>query len=196
MASEPTIPGEFSGTPPTLDDLVVIGRIARPHGLKGEVRIFPETGCEDLLARIRRFYVETAEGLLGLVPRRVRAANRYAIVQFEGYHGRPEAERLRDKVLWVSPDELPKLPAGDVYQYTQLGAVVYDEAGQELGKVEEIADSAAHPVFRIVGPRGEFLFPAVESLIIASEVRDGIPVLVIRLPEGLIESQQAGGEPE
>lgn len=189
MADRETFQNESSGMPHDTDELVIVGRIARAHGLKGEVRVFPAVGCAELFSRIKRFFVETSTGLLELVPCRIRAANRYLIVAFDGYQGRDQADRLRDKVLWVPPAELPELEEGDVYQFTQLGAVVYDEHGRQLGKVEEILDSPAHPVFRIAGAEGEFLFPAAEPWIISHGLREGVPVLVVRLPEGLIESQ-------
>jgi 16S rRNA processing protein RimM len=192
MVSEGTSPDEGSGMPRDTDDLVLIGHVSRPHGLKGEVRVFPATGCEELYPRIERFFVETTGGLVELVPRRVRSANRYIIIHFEGYQGRNEADRLRDKVLWVSPADLPELEEGDVYQFSQLGALVYDEEGRALGKVEEIMASPAHPIFRIVGPEGEILFPATDPWIVSLEMRDDTPVIIVRLPEGLIESQRGG----
>jgi 16S rRNA processing protein RimM len=194
MTAKEIPPDQAPAGPRDADDWVVVGRIARAHGLKGEVRVFPAVGCDDVCSRIKRFHVETPDGMLDLIPRRVRPANRYLIIAFEGYHGREQAERLRDTTLYVAPQDLPELEEGNVYQFTQLGALVCDEEGRELGTVEEILDSAAHPVFRIVGSEGEFLFPVAEPWIISHEVRDGVPVLVVRLPEGLIESQRPGSQ--
>jgi len=196
MPSDDTSPDAPSRTPASTDDLVVIGRIARPHGLKGEVRVFPETGSEELYPRIERFYIETSAGIIDLIPLKIRAANRYLIMRFEGYQGRDQADRLRGKTLWVWPEDLPELQEGDTYQYAQLGAAVFDEAGKELGTVEEIVDSPAHPILRIVGPDGEFLLPAVEEFIISFEVREGNSALVVRLPEGLLEAQRGSEEAE
>lgn len=189
MTQKEASPDQRPPGPRDRDELVVVGRIARPHGLKGEVRVFPAVGCEQLYPQITRFYVESAGGLLELVPHRLRPANRYIILGFEGYQDRGQAERLRDRTLWASPADLPELEPGDVYQFTQLGALIYDEDGRELGKVEEILESAAHPIFRVVGPEGEFLFPAAEPFLISHHLREGVPVIVIHLPPGLIESQ-------
>jgi len=174
---------------PRPEDLVAVGRIGRPHGLKGEVRVFAETGCEPVFEAVERFYVMGPEGPIVLTPWRVRNANRYVIVGFDGYRGRDQAERLREKTVYVLADDLPELDEGDVYQYTQVGARVVDEDGNDLGRVEEVIDSSAHPIFRIAGSKGEFLFPAAPPLVVSEEERNGESVITVRLPEGLIESQ-------
>jgi 16S rRNA processing protein RimM len=181
---------------PDLDELVAVGRIGRPHGLKGEVRVNADAGCEEIFPQVERFYVGAPSGMLELTTWRVRLANRYVIVGFDGYRSREEAERLREKDVYVRADDLPDLEDGEAYQFSRIGTRLVDETGAEIGTVEEIIDTTAHPVFRVAGPEGEFLFPATPPWIIdEKETKEG-PVMTVRLPEGLIESQRGGGPSE
>jgi 16S rRNA processing protein RimM len=179
-----------------MDDLVAVGRIGRPHGLKGEVRVNAEPGCEEIFQQVERFYVGSRSGMLELATWRVRLANKYVIVGFDGYRSRDEAERLREKDVYVRADDLPELEEGDVYQFTQVGARLVDESGTELGTVEEIIDTTGHPVFRVVGPEGEFLFPATPPWILDEEETAEGPVIRVRMPEGLLDAQRGGGSAE
>ena len=64
------------------DRLVAAGLIARPHGIKGEIRLLPEPNVERVLASVEVFYVRGPRGILPLRPRRVRWANDYVIMGF------------------------------------------------------------------------------------------------------------------
>jgi 16S rRNA processing protein RimM len=197
-SENPGAPENGSADPalPDMDDLVAVGRIGRPHGLKGEVRVNAEPGCDGIFPEIERFYVGARSGMLELTTWRVRLANKYVIVGFDGYRSRDEAERLRDKDVYVRTDDLPELEEGDVYQYTQVGARLVDETGTDLGTVEEIIDTVGHPVFRVAGPEGEFLFPATPPWILGEKGTDEGAVITVKMPEGLLDAQRGGGSAE
>jgi 16S rRNA processing protein RimM len=167
------------------DRLVVVGRIARPHGVKGEVRVIPEPDTERVLAAVEVFYTRGPRGIISLRPRRIRWANDYVIVHFHGYRSRNEAERLKGYVLFADERDLPKLEKGEVYQYLEIGARLITENEELLGTVVGVIDSPAQPILKLEGPKGEFLFPLAPALV--KKIRGEGREIMVTVPEGLIE---------
>jgi 16S rRNA processing protein RimM len=170
------------------DRLVGVGLIARPHGLKGEIRLLPEPDVDRVLAAVEVFYARGPRGLIPLRPGRVRWANDYAIIRFHGYRSREEAERLNGLVLYVDERDLPELEEGEAYLYCEMGACLITEDGEPVGTVVGIIGSPAQPILQLEGPKGEVLFPLAPALV--KEVREDGRLLIVTVPEGLIEVNQ------
>src|SRR3954451_19569757 len=113
------------GKPP----FVTIGRITSAHGLKGEVRIDPDTDFPDRYAR-------GASVWLGDKPLTVQASRwdlKALLVKFEGIDDRDAAEGLIGSPL--SAEARPDLADNSFYQHDIIGMTSVDAAGVELGRV-------------------------------------------------------------
>lgn len=166
--------------------LVTVGRIVRPHGIKGQVVIAPET---DFGAT--RFEVGAA--LSALVDGRVRTFvvtssrehDRRWVVGFEGVTTMNDAEALRDVELRVAPEELRPLAEGRYYVHDLAGCQVVTVAGANVGRVDRVELGTGTPVLVIEGPRGEVLVPLADA--ICTRVDVAAKVIEIDPPDGLIE---------
>lgn len=168
---------------------IVVGRVRRPHGLKGEVTVFPLT--DDPAAIFgpgRALWVVDLEGQVTGGPlevERSRAYHREWLVKFRGMEGREPLEALRHAFLAVPEDALPALAADEVYVGDLAGFAVQDEAGQALGVVTDVYELPAGLVIEVQGPKREFLLPWVEEFVrdVSREARR----LVVRVPDGLLD---------
>src|SRR4051812_14418663 len=117
-------------------DLVVVGRIGRPQGVKGEVTV--EVRTDDPDDRFADGAVLTTEtGTLTVESSRYQG--KYLVVAFEGVHDRNAAEVLRDTLLHVDRSELPELEGEDDFYDTQLvGLAARLVDGSPLGTVEDV----------------------------------------------------------
>jgi 16S rRNA processing protein RimM len=168
--------------------LVIIGRIIRPHGLKGEVRVRLEAETAPVLQAAERLFARSPgpdAPLLELSPHRVRFANRYAILACHGYRSREEAERLRDHVLYVHEDDLPALEENEFYLYRKIGAEVVTKSGESLGVLEDVVDTAAQAILQVKSEKGRLLLPAVPEFIVRLDEEENR--IVVSLPEGLLD---------
>ena len=172
---------------------LVVGRVGRPHGLRGEVTVEVRTDDPD-----HRFAVGSS---LGTVPAdrgplTVAAARWHSgtlLVRFAGCGDRDSAEALRDTVLAIDSADIPPLadPA-DFYDHDLIGLRVLTAAGEEIGTV---ADVLHHGQDLLVvdgtGPRAgaEILVPFVAALV--PEVDRAAGRLIIDPPPGLLDPDAA-----
>ncbi len=166
----------------TADERVVVGRIIKPHGIRGEVSV------QVLTDRPERFAPgsQLTGGSHVLVVGSSRPHQGRLLVQFEGVEDRSHAERLRGLELEALADDQP---GGDAYLVSELvGMRVVDEDGRTLGEVAasvELPPAAAYDLLEILAPDGSsWLLPAVDEYVAVDE--DGDRLVVFDPPEGLV----------
>lgn len=169
------------------EDYALIGKIGKPHGLKGEIKAFsfsqrpesfsaykslllvdPESGVE------RRFNVILA-----------RSNEKTAILHLEGVTGRNEAEALGGLQIWLLKTDLPVLEQGEYYWHEMTGARVITDDGRELGVVSEIFNNKVYDILVVLGQGREYLIP-VRDEIVRSIDRETHTLIVSPMP-GLLD---------
>ncbi len=159
----------------SVDDFVVVGRIGRAHGIKGEVSVEPRTDEPE-----RRF----AEGaVLGagertLTVRGTRTHQGRLLVRFEEIPDRTAAEAARGTELTVAidPAEAPEHPE-EFYDHQLVGLRVESVAGEVVGELLRIEHGAAQDLLVIGTPEREVLFPFVSALVPEVDVAGGRVVI-------------------
>lgn len=157
--------GTLSWRSSATSERLAVARVVRAKGLAGALRIEPLTDHPERLVAGESLWVEgEAE------PRRILEAawgGRVPVLQLEGIGDRSAAERMVGRYL-----EAPASPlAPDAYYWHQLiGLSVADEAGTELGTVVEVFRAGENEVYRIEGPAGEILVPALRQVVRAIDV--------------------------
>ena len=151
--------------------LLEIGRVVRPHGLRGEVVVELVTNRSD------RLTPDTViAGPRG--PLRIRASRPFQerhLVQFEGVDTREQAEQLRDFVLRAEPVQSDP---DELWVHELVGSEVRDTAGSPLGTVNAVQDNPASDL--LVLDNGG-LIPC------RFVVSNGAGVVTVDIPEGLLD---------
>jgi 16S rRNA processing protein RimM len=176
---------------------VVVGRIGRAHGIRGELSVEPRTDEPD-----RRFAVgtvlttETPRGAAGHPAELTVAATRWhqdrLLVRFEEAADRDAAEALRGLalVLDVPDDESPQDPE-EFYDHQLMGLRVETTTGRGVGEVAAVQHGSAQDLLVVRrDDGGESLVPFVARLVPVVDVPGG-RVLVEDLP-GLLEPAEEG----
>lgn len=160
-------------------DRVYLGKVLKPHALRGEVK-FAAFGCDPwLLETLKRVRLESSEGELEI--EYVRGSIKAPIVKFKGVDDRDGSEALVGEVLWTHPTNLPNLDEDAYYESDILFSEVLDEAGERLGRVESIIETGECDVLVIRAANGEeLLLPANREVVL--EVRKADSVIVARVP--------------
>lgn len=142
-------------------------------GLAGAVRVEPLTDHPERLAPGESLWIEDeAEPRLIL---ECALGGRWPVLRLEGVADRVSAERLSGRYLEAPPSPL----APDAYYWHQLiGLAVTDEAGTEVGELVEVFRAGENEVYRIEGPGGELLVPALRDVV--REIDLGTRRMVIR----------------
>jgi 16S rRNA processing protein RimM len=168
---------------------LLVGRLRKPHGLKGDCAIFPLTDePEAVFAPGRKVWVKDLAGEVIAGPltiARSRKFHREWLVGFEG-HDRIEAvEAWRGTFLAAPASELRQPDPDEVYLHELAGFAVRDPSGTPLGVVSDVAEGPAGLILTVQGPKREFLLPFRKEFVKQVD-REG-KKLVVDLPEGLMD---------
>jgi 16S rRNA processing protein RimM len=139
---------------------VAVARVLGAKGLAGAVRIESLTDHPERLTAGEPLWLEgEAE------PRRILESawgGRVPVLRLEGVSDRAAAERLAGRFLEAPPTPLSP---GAFYWHQLVGLSVADEAGAELGELVEVFRAGENEVYRIEGPAGELLVPALRDVV-------------------------------
>ena len=169
------------------DRLVVIGEIARPHGLRGEVRVTPLTDRPERFETVTECVLwdkahDTRE------PRRITGVRRQGaavLLSLAGCETVEAAGALIGCLVALPEAEAMPLPPGHFYPWQLEGCRVVTDDGREVGRVTRIEQSAAQDLWVVSDGAHERLIPAVAEIVLEVDVAAGR--VVIRPPDGLLE---------
>ena len=172
-----------------MDDLVLVGRVARAHGNKGHVIVNPDTDFLD-----ERF--RTGEVLLvgpSQTERRIREVRFQQgrpIIALDGIDTMTDAEGLAGAELKMPAAPAGSLPEGTFFHYDLIGCDVVDGSGRPIGPVTAVEGTMEMSRLVVAGARGEVLIPLVAA--ICAEIDVAGRRIVANLPGGLLELNQRG----
>ncbi len=160
---------------------VVIGRVVAPFGIKGEVKVRPETDFPERFETITEVWLASQNGK-GRVTRieSVRFHQSMALAKFEGVDDRTAAEGLRGAELRIDEAELMELGPDEYYVHDLIGLDVYTTDGEHLGEITKVLKGAANDVY--VTPRA--MIPAVKQFV--REIDIAGSRMVVEAVEGLL----------
>jgi 16S rRNA processing protein RimM len=172
--------GAPSTAPPAF---LLVGKLHRPHGVKGEMIMSVLT---DFPERLK------PESVLFMGPERtpvtiqsLRHHNRGMLIYLEGYNSREQVDRLRNFELFVRTDDRPPLPDGEFYLHQILGLKVVSDEGLALGVVSDWLETGANGVFIVRDEEGkEILLPDIDDVVLKIDLETG--EILVHLLEGLL----------
>jgi 16S rRNA processing protein RimM len=158
---------------------IAVGRIAKAHGVRGEVAVENRSDNPDRWAPGSVMFDETGRTF---TVGSVRPHGDRLLVAFDEVPDRTAAEALAGTTLVVPESWLPALRDGEWWAYAAEGLRVRTEDGRTLGSVREVLHYPAQDLWRIVAEDGnEILLPAVDELIVSIDL-DGRDAVVRSLP--------------
>ncbi len=177
------------------DQLLLMGRLGRPHGIRGDLKLTPETDDPARFGALRHVYVgKTAETATARIVENVRfqypKGKVVVLVKLDGLTTPEEADTLRNHNVYAAAADLPPLADGEAFLHDLVGLDVWtvDDAGDPatcIGTVRDLYDGA-QLLFGIARPDGsEVLLPDVPEFVLAVDM----PArrLLVRPPDGLID---------
>jgi len=168
---------------------IVVGRLRKPHGLKGDTTLFPLTAePETLLASGAEVWLVGLDGEVVAGPltiERSRAYHRQWLVKFAGADGRDALDPWRGLFVAVPEERVTPPAEGEVYLHELAGFSVRLPEGTALGLVSAVYEMPAGVMIEVQGPKREFLLPYRKEFV--REVDRAERRLVVTPPEGLIE---------
>ena len=166
------------------DEPILVGTVARAHGLLGEVVVDSWSDVPERYAPGSELNAVLDPG----APRRLRVASarpfgERLLVRFEGIESRTDAEALRGADLTIPRSEAKPLPEGEHYRFELVGLRAATPSGEPIGEVTDVFATGSNDVIVVRGERGEILIPAIPGVIVAVDVEGG--TITMSPPAGL-----------
>ncbi len=148
------------------------GKITGTHGIRGMVRIQP--WCDDIkfLSGIKYFYLD-AKGDAKLEKERIAPNGNVFIAKFKGVDTVADAEKLREKIIYINRDEA-KIKKDSYFIQDIIDCKVYStENGELLGTVSDVSQTGANDVWHIVNATGEYFIPVIPDVVNKVDIDEG-----------------------
>jgi 16S rRNA processing protein RimM len=160
--------------------LVVIGQVAKPFGIKGEVKIASYVEDMEVFERSRVL-------VLGQIPYNVvsiRFHKAAVLATLERVDTPEAAAELAGMLVKTAADNLPPKGEDEYYWFELIGMRVATVQGRDLGTITRITPTGANDVLHVEGPTGEVLLPWIEEVVV--EVNTESKVVIVDPLEGLV----------
>jgi 16S rRNA processing protein RimM len=176
-----------------MDDLLLVGRVARAHGNRGQVIVNLETDFPEERFQVgRTVLVGAGENSVARKIREVRFHQGRPILSLEGVSTMDDAEALAGAGLWVSSLDLAPLPDGTFYRHDLVGCEVVDVRNAVVGTVAAVEGTLERSYLVVQGGRGEVLIPLAGEICVRIDPKARL--IVVNPPEGLLDVNASGRE--
>ena len=161
-------------------ELITIGVIVAPHGVRGDVRILPRTDFPERFTKMDVCYINGQ-------PYHITSAKfhkQFILATFKELPDRTAVERLGKQEIKVPRQDLVELPEDRYYIFEIEGLAVEDTEGNDLGIVKEVLQPGANDV-DVVAKEGEpdLLLPALKTVVLTIDIEAG--KMIVDPPEWL-----------
>ncbi|HEX8298062.1 MAG TPA: ribosome maturation factor RimM [Rubricoccaceae bacterium] len=177
------------------DRLLLMGRLGRPHGIRGDIKLTPETDDPTRFESLRRLYLgrtpaNATERSVTNVRFQYPKGRIVVLVKLDGVDTPEAAEALRNANVYADEEDLPALAEGEAFLHDLVGLAVWtvdeaDEPTERIGTVYDLFDGA-QLLFGIARENQPNVFlPDVEEFVVAVDLAGRR--LLVRPPEGLFD---------
>ena len=169
-----------------MEDFFKVGVITSPHGIRGEVKVFPTTDDPARFKKLKEVFLDTGKERIVLHIAQVKLFKQFVILKFREYDSINEVENLRKKELWISRSQAVKLQKDEYFIADLIGISVELEDGRMLGVLKDVIQTGANDVYVVECTDGrEIMIPAIKDCILSVDVEEGR--MVVHLLKGLME---------
>ena len=175
---------------PDQPQYLILGKILRPHGVRGDFNIQIVTDFPERLSQLDNV-------ILCRDPEKPRKMTTHEVtwarpnksgqwlIHLEGIETRDEAEPYREHYLIISLKDAVPLEEDEVYLFQVMGCEVHTTTGEMIGHVTDIIETGANDVYVLKSETyGEVLIPAIPGVVMNIDVETKI--MTVQLPEGLL----------
>ena len=168
-----------------MEDLFQVGVITAPHGVRGEVKVFPTTDDNARFKNLKTVLLDQGRATRELEIEGVKFFKNMVILKFKGIDDRNDVERMRQAKLLVTRENAVELGKDEYFIADLIDMQVELEDGTAFGVLTDVMQTGANDVYCIrTEEHGEVLIPAIKDCILDVDVEAG--KMKIHLLDGLI----------
>ena len=153
-----------------------VGRILRPHGLRGELVLQPFSELIQILKPSTEIHLGPEHA--PVIVSAIRPHHSRYLLSIEGCGDRDTAEEWRGKVVRIRFEQAKPLQEGVYYHWQILNLPVFNTEGDLLGTIIEILETGANDIYVVKDEQdGEILLPAIKGVILKVDLETSIMIV-------------------
>ncbi len=182
------------------DALFLVGRITQPHGVRGEMKVRPETEDPDRFGLFDRLFIgpdakaaaRREQDVKTVRFQTMKNGTVAVLVTLDDINTREDAGDLRGQNVYAHEDDLPPLAEGEVFVHDLVGmtVLIVDEddepTGDTIGTVRDVFESGASFLYSVARDgQPDLLIPDVEPIVrlVDADARE----IHVFPPDGLLD---------
>ena len=169
----------------TKEDCFYLGRVAKTHGIKGEITIKLDVDDPSAYHDMKYFLLEINKVLTPFFVEKIVSSGDKFFVTIQDIRTVEAASTLTGKEVFLPLEMLPKLSGKQFYYHEVKGFMVIDTEKGELGPIADVIEYPTQAIIQIFKDKKEILIPILDQVI--QKVDRNAKKLYIKAPEGLID---------
>lgn len=163
-----------------------LGKITKPHGLKGEVTIWLDVDVPENYIGLDGLFLEIKGQLVPYIIEELQIRGKKSIVKFEDINSIEVTETIIDAEAYLPIKKLPKLKGKQFYYHEVIGYQIFDNNSQkDLGELKAIYESTGQDLFAVNINESEVLIPIIDNFL--DSVNHAEKRIHVTLPDGLLD---------
>lgn len=168
------------------ENLLLAGKVERPHGLDGRLRVRSYLESEKSFLRSGTIFLKPRSGgTRAFTVSSVRPHKNAFLLTLKGLDTLKEAEEYKGAALFIERDTLVHEEKDEYFWVELIGLKVYLEKGEYIGTVHQILPTGANDVYVVRDGEKEVFVPAIHEVVKEVNLDDG--KMIIAEMEGLLE---------
>ena len=167
------------------EDCFYIGRVAKTHGIKGEVTIKLDVDDPSAYSDLKYFLLEINKVLTPFFVEKLIVSGDKFFVSVQDIHSVEAASALTGKDVYLPMELLPKLTGKQFYFHEVKGFTLIDAEKGELGPITDILEYPTQAIIQVYKDNKEILIPILDQVI--QKVDRKGKKLYVKSPDGLID---------
>ncbi|UCB48081.1 MAG: 16S rRNA processing protein RimM [Deltaproteobacteria bacterium] len=168
------------------EDLLLMGKVVRPHGIEGALRIKSYAQSEESFLNAGTVLLRSSSGeTREYAVASVRPHKNILLMKLEGLNTLEEAEIYRGATILIKRDSLPREGEEEYFWHELIGLEVYLSGGDYVGILKHILPTGSNDIYVVQEGRSEVLIPAIHDVVKEIDLINNR--MVISEVEGLLD---------
>ena len=148
-----------------LQEYLQIGQVLRPQGIKGLVKVRPDTDDPWRFEELESVFLKDGQSYHAVSIEDVSIRNDGVYLRLDGVSDRDLAEKQRGLVLYIDRAHARQLEENETFICDIIGCKAMTLDGQEIGVVKDVLQPGGNDVYVIKTPKGEMMLPALRHVV-------------------------------
>lgn len=168
-----------------MKDYFEIGKIVNTQGIRGDVRIVPQTDDIKRFERLKTVDIYKGDKKRTLTIEKVWYHKKFVIIKFLEIKTMNDAEEIKDYVIRISRDEAIELEEDEYFITDLIGIDVVTEDKNKIGTIKDVLVTGANDVYVVKTEGKDLLIPAIKKCILDVDMKN--KVMTVFIMKGLVD---------